>query len=80
MNRALDELEKLLKSDIQFGKKKRGEEYERLESKVIDQFIYGQSCIGYKKLSRALIVLDAMIQQGWIVDKEGNRARRRPGR
>lgn len=29
--------------------------------------------IGYKKLSRALIVLDAMIQQGWIVDKEGNR-------
>lgn len=29
--------------------------------------------IGYKKLSRALIVLDAMIQKGWIVDKEGNR-------
>lgn len=33
--------------------------------------------IGYKKLSRALIVLDAMIQQGWIVDKEGNKPRNR---
>lgn len=29
--------------------------------------------IGYKKLNRVLIVLDAMIQKGWIVDKEGNR-------
>lgn len=33
--------------------------------------------IGDKKLSRALIVLDAMIQQGWIVDREGNRPRNR---
>lgn len=34
VTRALEELEKLLKSDIQFGKNKRGEEYERLEHTV----------------------------------------------
>lgn len=32
--RSLEELEKLLKSDIQFGKNKRGKEYERLEHTV----------------------------------------------
>ena len=34
VTRALEELEKLLKSDIQFGKNKRGKEYERLEHTV----------------------------------------------
>ena len=33
--------------------------------------------IGYKKLSRVLIVLDAMIQNGWIVDKEGKKPKNR---